>query len=54
MIEIICNSNANLYTYNINNREFKCPFVAIYNIRIRSIVGYNIENAQDWKIYDKG
>ena len=33
---------------------FKCPFVAIFNVRIKLIQGYNIENAQDWKIYNKG
>ena len=41
----------NIYIYN---RAFKCPFVAIANVRLRSIWGYNIENARDWRIYNKG
>ena len=38
----------------INNMAFKCPFVAISNARLRLILGYNIENEQDWQIYNKG
>ena len=47
LIEVIWYSNPNSWTYKINNRAFKCPFVAIANVRLRSIRGYNIENAQD-------
>ena len=54
MIEILCHSNANLQTYNRTNRAFKYLFVAIANVRLRSILGYNIENAQDRLIYKKG
>ena len=38
----------------INYRSFKCPFVYIATGRVRLIRGYNIENAQYWKIYNKG
>ena len=54
MIEIIWHSNANKKTYNINNRAFTCPFLAIANIRLRQITGYNIDNARYWQIYNKG
>ena len=53
MIEIIWNSNADLYIYKINNRIFKCPFVAISNFPLMLIQCYNIENEQCWKIYNK-
>ena len=36
-----------------NNRASKCQFVAVSNIGIRSIQGYNIENTRDWRIYNK-
>ena len=48
MVEIIWYSNAYLYTYNINNTAFKCPFLAISNVRLRLIQGYKIETGQDW------
>ena len=53
MIEIIWHSNADFYTYKNNNRAFKCQFVAIYNVRLRSIWGYNIDKARYWWIYNK-
>ena len=54
MIEIIWNSKADFQTYKINNRAFKCPFVGIAIVRLRSIRGYKIENAQDLRICNKG
>ena len=38
----------------LNDRSFKRPFVAISNVQLRLIIGFNIENAQDWRIYNKG
>ena len=40
-----------LLVYLQKNRAFKWPFVAISNVQLRWILCYNIENAQDWKIY---
>ena len=31
------------------NRPFKCLFVDISNVRLRQILVYKIENAQDWE-----
>ena len=53
IIEIICQSNADYQRSKINNSAFKCPFVAIANVKLRWIQGYNIENAQDWRIYNE-
>ena len=52
--QIACNKNAHLNTYKISNRAFKWIFLAIANIQLRYIWGYNIENTRGWKIYNKG
>ena len=54
IIEIIWHSNANYYTYKINNRELKCPFVSISNVPLIWILDFNIENRQDCQICNKG
>ena len=54
MIEIILHSNDDWQTYKNNNRAYKCQFVDIANVRISLIRGYNVENARDWKICNKG
>ena len=41
MIEIIWYSSTDLQNYNRNNGAFKCIFLAMANVRLRSIQGYN-------------
>ena len=42
-----------LVGFKNKNRAFKCQFLDIAKVWLSLIRGYNAENTQDWKIYNK-